>query len=74
MTVDIPKLRQFLDKMDYEGGLGEFIGYGVFPSGDAELDLIMDQLTQLHKEARIRINHLYATYPELNEVGEDEVW
>lgn len=44
IVTDIQKLRDFADKMEYEGGFIEMVNYGLTDTGDAQLNDLLRKL------------------------------
>lgn len=47
---DVKKLKEFVQKAEWEGGLWELAGWGKLDSGDEELNSLMDRVSALNEE------------------------
>lgn len=73
MTVDVEMLKDFFNKLEWEGGYVELIDYGIEGStGDAVMDSYLEHLEAALDACRSREKFLWNKYGEQLE-EEDEV-
>lgn len=68
---DIKRLRQFADKLEWEGGFSEMIRYGLFDSGDVILNELLKELSSSLERTEERWAYLESEY-RLYDRDEDE--
>lgn len=69
---DTVKLRQFLDKLEWEGGIVEIINYGITDSGDAQLNCLLSNLKEALHAAETRLYSLESIIDDLESGEEDD--